>query len=345
MRGNQKQIPISVRDRVIEEWLGDENGHKSLGNVAKILSMNKGTIQKIVEKFQSTGSVLDLPRSGRPQICSPREKKSIVRMVKKAPKSTAQEIATQSMVDTGKSVSRFTIRRILKNDGFRCCRARNKPLINLKNRQKRLEFARRYIKEPDTFWESVLVSDECRFPIFSDGPQNVYRQKSQALLPRNLNPTVKQGGGGVNAWGCMSYSGVGSMEFIDGIMDTAVYQGIVERNVKQSATKLGLGRRFIFQQDNDPKHAKLMRSDFFKKNKIKVLDWPSQSPDLNPIEHLWQHMKRKLREKPNRNKSGLKTNIREIWSAIDPEVTKKLMGSMKHRLQEVIASRGYPTSY
>ncbi len=79
------------------------------------------------------------------------------------------------------------------------------------------------------------------------------------------------------------------------------YQEIIKNNVKQFALKLSLGRRWTFQQDNDPKHTALIVKKFFKDNNINVLEDPAQSPDLYPIASLLTHMKRKIRERKPSN--------------------------------------------
>ncbi len=345
MRAKRKERSISERDLVIRHM----SGGKKVREVGVILNMPFSTVQYIWTKYRKGLGVANIQGRGRKKILNNREERKVLRTVENDRRISAAKVAAQVLVDTGKSVSPETIRRVIRNKGLNGRVAKKKPFINNKNKKKRLAFARDHIGKSPEYWNQVLWSDESKFNIFgSDGRIMVWRRPGEAFKTECLRATVKHGGGSVMVWGCMAANGVGNIEFIDGIMVKEVYEGILDRNLLSSAAKLGFNsakRKFIFQHDNDPKHTAGLIKQFFTKKRIKKLDWPPYSPDLNPIEHLWSEIERKIRNYYIKNKEDLKKAITDVWSNIEPEITRKLVESMPRRLEEVIKSKGGPTSY
>jgi hypothetical protein len=148
-------------------------------------------------------------------------------------------------------------------------------------------------------------------------------------------------------WGCMNAHGVGRMCIIDGIMDARKYTQILDQNLLPSVRDHRMQRDFLFQQDNDPKHTSAKAKEWFEHYRISPMKWPSQSPDLNPIEHLWDHLKCKLNsyENPPTGTIELEHRIKHEWNNIDPMICSKLVESMPSRLEAVIKARGGSTKY
>ena len=110
-----------------------------------------------------------------------------------------------------------------------------------------------------------------------------------------------------------------------GNMKKEDYKKILKDNLRQSARKLGLGRHFVFQHDNDPKHTSLLVKNYLQMSKVSVLDWPAQSPDLNPIENLWGTLKSRVCARRPTNLEELERFAKEEWAVIPQETCLKLV--------------------
>jgi transposase len=126
------------------------------------------------------------------------------------------------------------------------------------------------------------------------------------------------------------------------------YKQIITRNAIPSGRRL-IGKPFIFQQDNDPKHtARIVKNYLARKTAdgtLKLLDWPSQSPDLNPIEHVWKLMKDEVRKLKPTNLNDLFEKLETVWRNIPIDYLQRLIDSMPQRCQAVIDANGMHTKY
>ncbi len=157
----------------------------------------------------------------------------------------------------------------------------------------------------------------------------------EAQNPRCLSSSVKFPQS-VMVWGAMSSAGVGPLCFLRSKVNTAIYQGVLEHFMLPAADQLYGDADFIFQQDLAPAHSAKATSTWFKDHDIPVLNWPANSPDLNPIENLWGTVKRKMRYARPNNAEELKATIRATWALITPEQCHRLIDSMPRRIAAVI---------
>ena len=129
------------------------------------------------------------------------------------------------------------------------------------------------------------------------------------------------------------------------MMDGAEYREIPEGNLFQSSRDLGLGWRFTFQQDNDPKHTAKATLEWLKGKPLHVLEWHSQSPDLNPIENRWFDLKIAVHQWNPSNLKELEQFCLEEWEKIPVESCAKLIETYPKRLSAVIDAKGDSTKY
>ncbi len=106
----------------------------------------------------------------------------------------------------------------------------------------------------------------------------------------NTIPTVKHGGGSIMQWGCFSAAGTGEVIREDGKLNAAKYRDILNENLIQSVQNLRLCWKFTFPHDNHPPHTAKTMQEWLRDDSMNVLEWPSQSWDLEPIRHLWRNL-------------------------------------------------------
>ncbi len=102
-----------------------------------------------------------------------------------------------------------------------------------------------------------------------------------------------------------------------------------------------MGRTAVFQHNNDPKHTAKMTTALL----LKVMEWPSMSPDMNPIEHMWGILKRKVEKHHVSNIQQLRDTIMEEWKRMPAKNCAALVNSIPRRIKAVLDNNGAPTKY
>ncbi len=232
--------------------------------------------------------------------------------------------------------------------GYSIRRSHRVPLLSAKNRKRSLQFAQDHQNWTIEDWKTVVWSDECRFLLrYSDGRVRIWRKELESMAPSCLVSTVQAGGGGVMVWGILSWHTLLSTNWA-----SFKHHRLPEYCCWPCPSLYDYSVPIFwcyFQQDNAPRHKAQIISDWFLEhdNEFTLLKCPPQSPDLNPIEHLWDVVEREIHimDVQPINLQQLHDAIMSIWTKISEECFQHLVESMPQRIKAVLKAKGGPTRY
>ena len=232
-------------------------------------------------------------------------------------------------------ISYVSIWKHMKKKGYRSSVPLGTPMLTERHIEMRLAWAEAHLHDD---WNETIFTDETAFDLFRN---KVRRWHKNGNRPIRRLPKSRQK---VMAWGRISQRGKTPLFCFTNIMDGPFYVGILENQLLPSAQNM-YGRNWRLQQDNDPKHTSRVAKEFIAENGICVIDWPSNSPNLNPIENMWQIMKNNVEKRMSQNIDELTRFLAEEWEAIPQEKVNNLVASMKNRCESVLAKNGDRISY
>lgn len=304
-------------------------------------------ISRLVRKHAATQEVRDRPRTGRPTVTTDRENRSLGRLVRRNPFANSTYLKQQWL--PGRQISSRTVRNRLRDDGLRSRRVIRRPLLTDRHRRERLNWCRARQNWNLRNWRKIHWSDESRFLLHvTDGRTRVWRRRNTAYAQRHISPTVPFGGGSVMVWGCISHDCKLDLLTIRGNLTGARYiQEVLRPAVVPHFENHALATRPVFMDDNARPHRSREVRAYLEAESVNTIPWPARSPDLNPIEHIWDQLGRRVyaMEPPAQNLQQLEARLHQEWRRITQQQIRRLTGSMRRRVAAVIQANGGYTRY
>ncbi|UYV82109.1 hypothetical protein LAZ67_21000883 [Cordylochernes scorpioides] len=280
--------------------------------------------------------------AGATRVTSARVDRRILRQAVAAPQATCTAILQHVQDTLDHSISTRTISRRLVANGLHSCRPLRRLPLTPPNRRQRLEWCRARSTWM-TEWHRVVFSDESRFCLSSDSRRvRVWRRRGERSNPSAIveRPTVRQRG--IIVWGAIAYDSRSPLLRIHGTMTAQRYVDDVLRPV--TLPYLQGVPNALYQQDNARPHTARLSQQALQD--VQMLPWPPYSPELSPIEHVWDIIGRRLHALPQpRSEDELWQMVEREWRAIPQDAIRTLIDSLPRRVAACIAVRGGPTCY
>nr|KAG5686811.1 hypothetical protein BaRGS_032028 [Batillaria attramentaria] len=321
--------------------------------VAATFQCHISTIYRLQHRFVTTGATADAQRSGRPRVTTPRQDRHIFRIHAQDPFRTGAETARTVIGTHQAPISRQTASRRLRSRGLRNCRPARGPVLTVRHRQARLQWAQGHLNWNNVRWQNVLFTNESRFCIdHADGRVRVWRRRGDRYADNCVVENNACGGPSLMLWGAIGHNQV---------LGPVIFQGLgpgrgngitAQRYMDQVLHPHVLPffqahRNWVFQHDNARPHTARATQDLLQRSGFQVMPWPALSPDMNPIEQFWDLLQTQLNRVVPRptTVAELDRVVRQAWANIPRAASNTLVRSVTRRCQAVIDANGGHTRY
>jgi transposase len=340
-----RQIEAAEKAKIMA-WFGEGVAPKE---IASRLLRDVSAVRRIIRENKNLPmSAMPPPpkkRTGRKNLTTRKQDERLRRFLLRFPFKTAKEVKAE--VSGWSNISVRTIQKVCQKRlclPSRC--AAKKPLLTAKMVKKRISFCKKHRHWTEKDWEEVMFSDESTFRLINPRAQKVRRSSQTSRYKQRYTIKNVKHPASVMVWGCFSgQGGRGSLYFLPPktTMNSDRYIAMLEDKL---IFWMNHHKAKHFLQDGAPCHTSKKVMAFLKEKKISVMDWPGNSPDLNPIENLWSIIKGKL--KKNENMTSLPLLIKAIkvtWVTLPRSLMVKLAHSMPNRIKLCLENSGQMTKY
>ena len=335
----RRRLPDSERWRAVG-WM--EMG-LSQADAARCLNVSRSVVHRIWNQFQTEDSVSRRHVRGHPRNTTPAEDRFIALSARRRRSTTVPQLVADHFVASGRRISASTVRRRLHNASLYARRSVVCVPLTGRQRSDRLSWAGEHVSRTRQQWASVLFTDESRFTVESDsGRLLIWREENTNYHPVNIVERHSYRGGGILVWAGISIGGRTDLHVFQGGTVTGVrYRDeILDQYVRPYAG--AIGKDFLLMDDNARPHRAFVVDEYLEDIGLERIEWPARSPDLNPIEHMWDYLGRQVdaSSPPPRSSRELEQSLLRVWSSLHISVSDNLIDSMESRCRQCPQARG-----
>lgn len=344
-RVRQRGVFVQLSDFERGRVIGLREGGLSVRDIAQRIGRSVSTISRCWRRWTEGQEQRRRIRPGRPRNTTEREDRALRLAAVRDRFSTTRAIGDIWRGLTNLGISVRSVYRRIHSFGLKSYRPFLCLPLTPRHKRSRLEWCNERLQWVDQ-WKQVVFSDESRFCLCAhDGRKMVRRRRGER---RNLQFAVDRHTAltrGVMLWGAIGYGSKSPLVFIPGVLNANRYiHTVLEPTLIPYLRRL---ENPIFQQDNARPHVARVTMEFLEQANVDLLPWPSRSPDLSPIEHVWDVIGRRLGHlhPPPLTLPDIRMRIQEAWDAIPQADIDNLISSMPRRVAECCRNHGGATHY
>lgn len=327
------------------------SGHLSTREVAERFNddhpgrnINHSTVTRLIQKFKESGSVHDLPRSGRPATATDvKTATSVVGTLLISLKKSIRKLSQEC------GLSRASVHRILKRHKFHPYKVQLVQELHEEDKDRRMEFCEWMLQNPDNFIQSVMFSDEAMFYLSSHVNRHNYRYWSDTN-PHWTDACNMQNAPRIMVWAAIWKNRIIGPFFFEEHVTKDSYLSMLREFLVPILEDLPLNerRQLWFQQDGAPPHFGVCVRNFLDAafpgqwiGRRGAVEWPPRSPDLSPLDFfLWGHLKSVVFNSRPRTLDDLKTRITNEIEKIETDVIRRVQESVLQRCRMCLEQDG-----